>query len=180
MDRHAIPCSFAVLAMLAAAEPSEPAPECPKDGSGIVVKAVQFSEGPPSYTFMVTNNGTKPIYLVSLGGGEDTFIEVSFEAVPTNVGSPGGWNGMHVFGQDPRRPEAHSPSLISYLWQAEDPKARIQPGQSLSGFSLQLPAPRKDPPDNKRRPVYPDLTDVSFQVYAYGARCPAIGIVELD
>ena len=166
--------------MLAAAEPSEPAPECPKDGSGVVVKAVQFSEGPPSYTFMVTNNGTKPIYLVSLGGGEDTFIEVSFEAVPTNVGSPGGWNGMHVFGQDPRRPEAHSPSLISYLWNTEDPKARIQPGQSLSGFFLQLPAPRKDPPGNKRRPVYPDLSDVSFQVYAYGARCPAIGIVELD
>ena len=92
----------------------------------------------------------------------------------------GGWNGMHVFGQEPRRPEAHSPSLISYLWNTEDPKARIQPGQSLSGFSVQLPAPRKDPPGNKRRPVYPDLSDVSFQVDADGARCAAIGIVELD
>ena len=129
---------------------------------------------------MVTNNGTKPIYLVSLGGGEDTFIEVSFEAVPTNVGSPGGWNGEHVFGHDPQRPEAHSPTLISYLWDTEDPKARIQPGQSLSGFSVQLPAPRKDLPDEERRPAHPDLTDAPFQVYAYGARCPAIGTVELE
>lgn len=179
MTRHAVPCSFALLAMLAAAAPSEPAPECPKGGSEVVVKAVRFSEGPPSYSFMVTNNATRPIHSFSLGWGDDTFIEASFESVPTSIGSPRGWEGMHVFGQDPREPEAHSPSLVSYLWHPEDPESRIQPGQSLSGFSVQLPAPRTNHPPG-RPPPYPDLTDVPFTADLVGARCPVKGTVESD
>ena len=175
VHRHAIPCSFAVLAMLAATEPSNPATERPKGSTEVVVKAVRFSEGPPSYSFMVMNHGTRPINMVSLGMGEDTFIEAEFEAVPTSTGSPSGWNGRHIFVQDPRRPRAHSPSLIKYLWTAELPNAYIQPGQSLSGFSLQFPAPR-----NEQRPAHPDLTDVPFEVSAYGGRSHFIGTVELD
>lgn len=196
VPRHAVLFSIAVFAMLAAAKPSDPAmssdpatspnsaTECPKNGSEVVVKALRFSEGPPSYSFMVTNNGTRPIHSVSLGAGSDIvgdmYIKAELEAVPTSVGSPSGWKGMHVFAQDPRLPKAHSNSLITYLWTAEDPEAWIQPDRSLSGFSVQLPAPKKDQSKEERRRVHPDLTAVPFRVRPYAARCPVIGTVELD
>ena len=195
MRRLAVPCSFAVVGILGAAEPSDPATpvaatspnsvaECPQDGAEVVVRALRFRDGPPSYSFMVTNRSTRPVDSVSLGAGgdmvADRYIEAGFESVPTSVGSPNGWKGMHVFAQDPRLPEAHSHSLITYLWTAEDPLVRIQPGESLSGFSVQLPAPEKTRGDQGRRPMHPELTAVPFRIRLYMSRCPVLGIVELD
>ena len=183
MARQAVTSVFAALAVLGAAAPLDPPEkeECPQGGSEVVVRALRFSEGPPSYSFMVTNNGTRPIGILKLGRGEDTFIDAQFETVPTSVGSPSGWEGMHVFGQDPRLPEAHSHSLVAYLWNTEDPEARIQPGDSLAGFSVQFPAPKRNPSGETRElSALPDLTDAPFRVWPYGARCPIVGVVEPD
>ena len=176
----AIPGVLAVFAMLGAAAPPDPEEEeCPQ--GNIVVKALRFSEGPPAYSFMVTNNGARPIGILTLGTLDDTFIAAQFETVPTSVGSPDGWEGMHVFAQDPRLPDAHSHSLIAYLWTTEEPNARIQPGQSLSGFSVQFPVPKKDPSGKERgRPARPDMANIPFLVDPYGVRCPIVGAVEPD
>lgn len=185
MTRPAIACIVAGLAAFGVGAPSSDTPvedECPKGGGEVVVKALRFSEGPPAYSFMVTNNGARPIWNLSLGTLEDTFIEAQFETVPTNVGSPGKWEGTHVFAQDPRMPEAHSHSLIAYYWTAaEHPDAWIRPGKSLAGFSVQFPMPKRHPPgDERRRPAHPDLTNTPFLVDPYGARCPIVGVVEPD
>ena len=189
MSRRAIPCVFAApgvfaaLAALGAVEPSKPvAEDCPHREGEVVVKALRFNEGPPAFAFMVTNNGARPIWSLKLGTLEDTFIEAQFATVPTSVGAPAGWEGMHVFGQDPRLPGAHSHSLISYNWNALDhPELWIQPRRSLAGFSVQFPEPKKDPPGEvRRRTVHPDLANTVFRVRAYGARCPIVGVVEPD
>lgn len=179
MPRRPILCLPALVAVMGAAAPPEPLAECPKNGSEVVVKALRFSEGPPSYSFMVTNNGAKPLVTLKLGRGEDTFVEVAFESIPASIGSPTGWQGTHVLGQDPRYPEAHSPSLVSYLWTAEDPTAWIRPGQSLSGFSVQFPPP-KESPEGRSSPAHPDLSATPFTARPYGARCPVVGTVEFD
>ena len=182
MPRQAITCVFGALALLGASEPPDPVEEeCPKGEGDVVVKALRFSEGPPAYSFMVTNNGARPIWNLTLGTLDDTFIAAQFETIPTSVGSPGGWEGMHVFAQDPRLPGAHSHSLIAYYWTAADhPEAWIKPGRSLSGFSVQLPTVEEIPGKPRRRPAYPELTDVPFRARGYGGRCPIIGTVEPD
>ena len=192
MHRLGIARALALLAILGAAEPSKPVPsgtatphqarDC-EQGAGVVIKTIRFRGKPPAYSFMVTNNGTSPIFIVSLGAGgdivADTYIEAGYESIPTNVGSPRGWKGMHVFAQDPRFPEAHSHSLVAYLWTAEDPLVRIQPGESLAGFSVQLPATKRGPSGRPRHPPHPDLTNVLFVVERDRARC-VVGTVELD
>ena len=193
MHRLAIACVLALLGIPGAGEPSKAAQsgaatphqarECEQDDAGVLIKAIRFRGKPPAYSFMVTNNGTSPIFIVSLGAGgdivADTYIEAGYESIPTNVGSPRGWKGMHVFAQDPRLPEAHSHSLVAYLWTAEDPLVRIPPGQSLAGFSVQLPATKRGPSGRPRHPPHPDLTNVPFVVDRNRARC-VVGTVELD
>ena len=212
MRRLAVSCSFATLAMLAAAEPPAPAkeapadpremPECSKaDSDEVVVEALRFSDG-RSYSFRVTNNGTSPIRHVALGWvrHRGPFIEGSFATMPTSMGSPDGWKSMHTAAQDPRLPGSHSHPLINYQWFVEDPDARIQPGRSLSGFSVQLPTPHeavlayldhweslgmpaerqpKGRPLEERLRPQPDLTKVPFRASSE-RRCPAFGTVELD
>ncbi len=200
MRRLAAPCSFAALALLAAAEPPAPAEdECLKAGAEIVVKALRFSDG-RSHSFMVTNNATSPIFLISIGDG--AFIENSYSTQPASVGSPSGWKYTYVLGQDPRRPGSHSHTLTSYLWSAlEEPEAWIQPGRSLSGFSVQLPTPREavlayvdfwesigmpvQPTEpsleemEARVPPQPDLTKMPFTMLRRGERC-VVGTIEPD
>ena len=87
MSRHAAPCAFAALAMLAAAEPTDQADECPKEaGSEVVVRALRSSDG-RSYAYRVTNNGTSPIYNLSIGRAGDTFIEDSHSLPTSGTGS---------------------------------------------------------------------------------------------
>ena len=102
--------------------------------------------------------------------------------------------------QDPRLPGSHSETLSRYFWERETAKTEgIQPGRSLSGFSVQLPTPHEaelayvhfreshglrtklptDPPLEERLPPQPDLTQVPFRIGVY-ARCPLVGTVELD
>ena len=194
MARYAAGCALAAIATLTAAESAE---ECAERAADVVVEALQFSDG-RSYAYLVVNNGTTPIYSVCVGWG--AFIEGAYNTEPVSVGSPAGWEGMHVVVPDPRLPQSHSPRLVKYRWNALDnQKAWIQPGRSLSGFSVQLPTPRetelayrhfwgsrgfasdlpKDPPLAERLPPQPDLADVPFGVLRSGG-CPVVGTVELD
>ena len=193
MARRAAPFAIAALATAAYAAPEECA-EQPADD--VVVKAHRFSDG-RSYAYLVTNKGTTPIRAVYIGSG--AFIGIDYSTEPTSMGSPDGWRGVHAFVPDPRWPQSHSPRLIKYLWEAEDPEAWIQPGGSLSGFSIQLPTPQEavlayrrflvsigstadlptDPPLEERFDPQPDLADVPFEVARSGAR-DAEGTVELD
>ena len=199
MSRHAAPCAFAVFAMLAAAEPSDQAEECPKEaGSEVVVRALRSSDG-RSYAYRVTNNGTSPIYNLSIGRAGDTFIEDSHGANPTSMGSPTGWKGSYERLQEyPRQPGPPAPKLIHYFWHAEGSGAWVQPGRSLSGFSVQLPTPEEvklayqryressgddaEPMEDapfEQLPPQPDLTAVHFRVRS-DRRCALVGTVERD
>lgn len=147
----------------------------------VVVEVLRFDGGVPSYTFRVTNNAKRPIYLLVVGAdGELPPLVIAPETIPTSMSAPKGWEGTHVFGQDWRHRERHSPSLVSYLWTAEDSESRIQSGESLSGFSVQLPAPTRASPRELGEPVHSDLTEVSFLTHFYGARCPAVGTVQMN
>ena len=198
MHRQAAPFAFALLSTLALAEPAEQADECPKPaGSEVVVQALRFSDG-RSYAYRVTNNGTIPIVSVTVGWGGDEFIENDYSTEPVSLGSPSGWKGQYLPTPDPRLPESHAPVLARYFWQAEDwQTGGIQPGRSLSGFSVQLPTPQeaelaymqasigpptpmRDPPFEERLPPQPDLTDVPFKIFGRFARCDRVGTVELD
>ena len=202
--RLAVLCPALALAPLAASDPTEPAEECPMPaGSEVVVKGVRFSDG-RSYAFMVTNNGLTPIRSITIGWGGPPYIERSVKTEPTSLGSPSGWKSSSVMGQDPRLPGSHAHTLISYDWIVEDDAALIEPGRSLSGFTVQLPTPRemelawlrsrkaqgvsaepsdlpRDPPINDRLPPQPDLTHVSFRVWQHRGRCGfAVGTVVPD
>lgn len=194
MAKGTIPCAIAALVVAAAATPAE---DCAKQpGDDVVVKAHRFSDG-RSYAYLVTNNGTTPIYAIYIGYG--AFIEIDYSTQPTSMGAPNGWRGTDAWVPDPRWPRSHSPRLIQYLWEAEDPDAWIQPGRSLSGYSIQLPTPHEsvlayrdfwesrglpaelptDPRLEERLDPQPDLASVPFQVGRYGG-CGAEGTVELD
>ena len=194
MARRAV--LFAIAAFAGAAYAAAPE-ECAEQPAGeVVVKALRFSDG-RSYAYLVTNSGATPIRAIYIGWG--AFIEIDYSTRPTSIGSPSGWRGMDAWVPDPRWPQSHSPRLIQYLWEAEDPDAWIQPGRSLSGFSIQLPTPHesalaylrvskvynsldelpKDPPFEERLDPQPDLASVPFQVGRSGA-CDAEGTVELD
>lgn len=206
MSRSVAPCWLTAAALFATADLSHPEehsiPEtyCPEDKADVVVEAHRFTDG-RSFSFMVTNNGTSPAYVVQIGRGggrERGFVKNAFSTRPISMGSPRGWKGGHVRGQDPRQPGSHSPTLISYLWTAEDPESVIQPGSSLSGFSVQLPTPeeaedarvrfwksqgfpaeRRDP-QKTRRTAQPDLTNVPFRISLSGDVCIVIGRVGRD
>ena len=207
----AIPlCVVALQATLAAAEPSVPAGDsnpvrrCAEGDPEVVVTAYRFGDG-RSYAFMVTNNAKSAIYAFHVGRGSvgregDTFIEASFATEPVSIGSPSGWTGMHVRTTDPRQPGSHTPRLIDYQWRPKDLDAWIQPGRSLSGFSVQLPTPReaelahrdfwesrgfpselpKERPFEERLPPQPDLTTVQFGALLGGKTCVVVGDVQLD
>lgn len=180
MAGRAILCSSALLATLVVAEPADTGTEPSAGGADVAVKAVRFSDGPPAYSFLVQNTGTKPIKSVCVGSGEGAFIEASLEAVPTSIGSPKGWKGMVVFAHDTQPVETPLRSGIAYLWIADDANGWIPPGQSLSGFSLQFAVSRKDDqPVVERRPTPPDLSRAPFVVRPSAAR-PITGNVELD
>ena len=194
MARYVAGFALGTLAMLAASAPAE---ECAGDAADVVVKAHRFSDG-RSYAYLVMNKGAAPIRSFYIGWG--AFIDSSYSSEPVSIGSPSGWKGRHVVVPDPRQPESHSPRLIKYLWEAgDDSKIWIQPGRSLSGFSIQLPTPHesalayqhfwksrgypaelpKDPPFEERLPPQPNLASVPFEALPTGG-CPVVGTVELD
>lgn len=187
-----------------AAGPERPPDECPRPaGSAYAVKALRFNDG-RSYAFVVTNNGPKPIRSISIGWGGPPYIEGSVKTEPASMGSPSGWKGRHLDQPDPRLPKSHSPTLVRYYWTAEEDAMLIEPGRSLSGFSVQLPTPHEmelawlrsmrlqgvsvgtsdlptDPPINDRLPPQPDLTRVSFEVWDDRRWCgSAVGTVVPD
>ena len=185
--------ALAAVALVAAAAPAE---ECAEQSADVVVKAQRFGDG-RSYAYLVTNNGTAPIHVVTIGQG--AFIGVDYSTEPASVGSPRGWKGEPVVVPDPRSPAPHTATLIEYRWEAEDPDASIQPGLSMSGFSIQLPTPHEsalaylrrdgisrspadlpwDPPFEERLAPQPDLAEVSFGVLRQGG-CEVEGTVEVD
>ena len=170
-----------VLAALAGAdapsgreEPSNPnvVEGCPEDGTDVVVEVVRFDGGVPSYAFRVTNNAEHPVRDLRLA--EDGVLPpllIAPETEPTSVGSPAGWTGYRHYLQDWRRPQQHSASFVTYYWGAKDEEAWIQPGESLSGFSVQLPAPTRPNPTWQGRPVLSDLTKIGFSAHRVRAPC---------
>ena len=182
-------CSLALIALIGmqtlAAVAEAAKQECPQDASGVVIRAIRFSEDPPAYTFMVTNNTSRPLTSLSIGMGvglfgQDQFIEASEQNQPTSVGAPSDWEGWHVLAKDPRLPNSESRTLIKYRWFSnDDPKSWIQPGQSLSGFSVQFPG-LKTPSEDGKQPAPFDLSNVPFRASLFSARCPQIGMVEPD
>lgn len=209
---------LATLASLAAADSVTPALDCPR-GSDIVVKAIRFEGDPFHYAFMVTNNSKEPILEVTIGRGEgrddwweEGDIEWASATVPITFGTPRGWKARIVRGEEKRlESESEIRGLFSYEWSVDDQfewrpdelgqgrGAGIQPGRSLSGFSVQLPTPEQsrftqrfswiargigDPgifglTDKQRLKLQPDLRNVRF-IAGDGNRCLQLGDVQAD
>ena len=209
---------LAGLAVFATAESETPALDCPRD-SDIVVKAIRFEGDPFHYAFMVTNNSPETILEVTIGRGkgrngvwEEGDIKWAPATVPVTFGAPRGWKSRIVRGEEKRlESESEIRGLFSYEWSVDDQfewriaereqgkGAGIQPGASLSGFSVQLPTPQQsrfteryhwiasgagDPgifgrTDKQRLKLQPDLRNVRF-IAGDGNRCLQLGDVQAD
>ncbi len=137
--------AFATIALLILAAPaSGKAQEQPGQGPGgadcyqrdeIRVTAWKFAEDPPSYSFRIVNGSDFPAFSMTLGGDPGLFS--IYRA--TNIGSPQGWTGQTL--------RSYERGHIRYVWRPNIPPDEnisesphlIQPGQTLSGFSVQLP-----------------------------------------
>ena len=149
---------------------------CIEDSSQVTVTALRFSQGPPSYAFMVANNADFPVTSLIIGWGpEHMHLPINPLNVPTSIGSPKGWNGRHVF--------QHEGTEMYYFWRPDDASMRLQPGQMLSGFSVQLPTPIEwDKPlfdSRDREVVQADLSAVLFKVELLGSPCHT-GNIRID
>ena len=165
---------------------------CPQKPSAVVIRALQFSGAPRNYAFMVTNNSTRPIVSLRIGTGLvvrdwHRFIELSERSRPTSVGSPSGWNGVSFLVRDPRQPDSESRTLVVSSWGHGQnihipfqSRVWIQPGQSLSGFSVQLPASETPIEGQIPGAAHPDLTNVPFIARTFGGGCPEVGMIEAD
>src|SRR5437762_5466901 len=76
---------------------------------------VSTSNGQHTYNYVVTNVGSNPIFEVSLASAPTTFAT-----------APTGWMVQSFF----------SNTRLVTQWLALDPSSAIQPGASLSGFSV--------------------------------------------
>ena len=145
--------------------------DCLEDGSVRVI-AHKFAGDPPSYAFRVENGTDLPIGLISIGHGHEMYLKR--DAIRTRfVGSPSGWSGAVQWCENRDCP------YMRYLWtpMAADGESEvasgydIQPGESLTGFSVQL---RSDYGDDLW-----DLRTLPFRVIASAPSFTCyVGIVE--
>ena len=160
MRRRSIPFAVSVPALvISLSAPAGGPTVCIDDSSEVVVEHRRFAEGPPAYVFRVTNRSTASVYVLVLGEGEgpSPSLPASTSNVPTSIGTPDGWKGRHVIDKEAER--------MQYVWTAEDVLARIRPTTSLSGFTVQLPLPKK-----KERG---ELDKIPFRVFLADGTCHA-------
>ncbi|MFL6674183.1 MAG: hypothetical protein ACJ8LG_12950 [Massilia sp.] len=82
------------------------------------------------YTYTVTNKGDRPITALSVGFD---FYRGAFDLsgkVPARLGSPAGWSARSITVEE----------SDAYELRWENPQAPIQPGQTVGGFSVTVPA----------------------------------------
>ena len=174
--------SLSVLLALFAAQPAFSEIQCVEDSAAVVVTVHRFSQGPPAYSFVVENNAKFPIKSLRVGWGQDSgpVVRANVSNVPASIGSPKGWLGAHVLKQADEK----TGRFMYYSWTLDysDGRARILPGESLAGFSIQLPTRSESaaPVDYEgRRVVQNDLTKVPFRVYSAYRTCHT-GMVRVD
>lgn len=99
--------------------------------------AQQVRLDPPAYVFLFTNLTDTTIWSIVVGRGDQHSLKTSIIAapfnLPTSMRSPDAWSGLRVIGDE-------SP-FVTYLWRASDPSKGVRPGESLTGFAVELPPP---------------------------------------
>lgn len=162
---------------------------CPRMGldGPVRVMAYKFAdEDPPSYSFRVVNGADSPIHTVVIGTDPSLYTR---SHVPKSMSAPEGWAGRPEF-----EAERHS-EYMHYLWGVtERANGRgsldyppiygagpheIQPGESLSGFSIHLEYLWAPTNEDDRLIVQEDLRSVSFRVRLVDGRCH-VGRVQPD
>jgi hypothetical protein len=82
------------------------------------------------YTYTVTNKGDRPITALSVGFDFYRGVADLSGTVPTQLGSPAGWSARGITVEE----------SDAYELRWENPQAPIEPGQTVSGFSVTVPA----------------------------------------
>ena len=145
------------------------------------VIAYKFAvEDPPSYAFRVVNNSDAPIFVVSIGSHP---YLLSIDHQPSSITAPEGWRGIPAYGYE-------SP-YMHYFWEVTEPadgrepvadserRHEIQPGESLSGFSIQLREHIEPYTEDGTLFVQEDLRHVSFEALVASGAC-YVGRVQPD
>lgn len=160
---------------------------CIEDSSAVVVTVHHVGEQPPAYVFTVKNNTELPISSVWVGWGLDLnpVVTANISNVPTSMGSPSGWIAAFLGAGSGRTMHAKKDEAryMYYSWglDYEDDRAQMLPGESLSGFSIQLPTLSKGAhlDYEGHRVVQHDLTKVPFRAYSNYRTCHT-GWAEID
>lgn len=159
---------------------------CLEDDTGVTVTVHQTGVSPPAYVFTVQNNTELPIVSVDIGWGQspDPVVTANISNVPTSMGSPKGWIAAFQAAEGGRTMyPRHKARFRYYSWDLDygDDRAQILPGESLSGFSIQLPTISESAhlDYQGRRVVQHDLTKVPFRVRSPYRTCHT-GSVAVD
>ena len=119
----------------------------PCDGPTTQIKIlVAHTAGSSVYKYTVVNNHSHEIRYFILGAGYGREVSSNPENSPSDVRAPQGWSGRRIHTYE-------RPTMI-YYWKSTDQQFRIQTGQTLSGFELEMDAPN------------PTMLELSFRAYA--------------
>jgi hypothetical protein len=139
--------------------------QSPADSTQVVVKRVV--ESPPTYSYEVRNRHKSPILIFSLGDGDREEMQAIPDNIPKRFVSPAGWESGTSFKD--------GSIYMQVFWKTQDPMAMIAPGQSLGGFTIEMP-----PPLEKKAPQFHldgtparslNMTSAPFTVYFEDGTC---------
>lgn len=120
----------------------------PCDGPTTQIKIlVEHTEGSSVYKYTVVNNHSHEIRRFTLGAGIGREVSSDPKNSPSEVRAPQGWSGKRIHTYE-------GPYMV-YFWKSTVKQFRIQPGQTMSGFELEMDAPN------------PTMLGLSFRAYAH-------------
>lgn len=128
--------------------------------------AKQGAEGASTYLFTVKNLHKSPIAIIGLGEGDRDEMQSIPDNMPKAIVTPEGWEGGTAFKDESKFMQAY--------WKTQEPALMIASGQSLDGFKLEMPPPRKGPPlfhldGTLSRPL--EMKKAPFRIYFEDGTC---------
>lgn len=133
----------------------------------IQITVKQATESPPAYFFVVNNLHKSSISIFAIGDSDHEEMQTIPDNIPKIFTSPKGWEGGTAFKDESM--------FMQIFWKTRNPASMVPPGQSLSGFNLEMPQPPE-----KKVPLFHldgtpmkrlDMKKAPFRVYAEDGTC---------